>query len=70
MIAWPAQLAVLLEGGKFDEANSISGAMLNEFERKDWGEEKIWSGEGEEKDRPPARKLRFWSSPSAGGREY
>ena len=27
----------------FDEANSISGAVLNEFKGKDWGEKKIWS---------------------------
>ena len=27
--------------------NSISGAMLNEFRRKDWGEEKIWREVGE-----------------------
>ena len=41
---------VLWEGGKFNEelseANSISGAMLNEFKRKDWGEEKNWRGGG------------------------
>ena len=34
-------------------AESISGAMLNEFKRKDWLEEKNWrggGGGGEEKD--------------------
>ena len=33
-VACAAGGLVLLEGGKFDEANSITGAMLNEFKRK------------------------------------
>ena len=33
-------------GGKFHEATLISGGMLNEFKRKDWGEEKNWRGGG------------------------
>ena len=64
-------LAVLWEGGIFDEANSISGAILNEFKRKDWGEEKIWSGEGEGREEKvfllPSRttSFQFFSSPQS-----
>ena len=63
--------------GKFGEAPSISGAMLNEFKRKDWGEEKIGrdgvggggGGRGDI-DHLPEKVLRFWISASLCKQNY
>ena len=41
----------------FDEVNLIFDTMLNKFKRKDWGQEKIWSG-----GTPP---LQFFSLPQS-----